>query len=329
MSQRRRRHRLLFFVAALLFVVPSGSALARTAHLNRVSLSMPRRIAQGDLVTISALTRPAETVCTLAVRYSNGEMQTGLGAAASRRGRAKFRFRVSRTATPGRATVTAQCRGAGVAQRTTLVVGSVLAAKITVVKTGYSVRNYPWGSGVSSYGVILRNTSPSEDALSVYTLVNFVGPDNKLVGSAGTTIQGIPAGQQFALGGDLTFPGAVPPIARLEVVVQIQNRQARSLKLPTINNLYIEPSIIDRNYVGAVDGEVSNDEPHLILQNTQLSAVVFDSGGNILGGGTGYSFGSLPPNAREFFKIQGGFGAVPMSKAASAMVSAVGNYASP
>ena len=290
---------------------------------------MPRRIAQGDLVTISALTRPAETVCTLAVRYSNGEMQTGIGAAASHRGRAKFRFRVSRTATPGRATVMAQCRGAGVAQRTTLVVGSVLAAKIAVVKTGFSVRNYPWGSGVSSYGVILRNTSPNEDALSVYTLVNFVGPDNKLVGSASTTIQGIPAGQQFALGGDLTFPGAVPPIARLEVVVQIQKRQARSLRLPTINNLYIEPSIIDPSYVGAVDGEVSNDEKSLILQNTQLSAVVFDSSGNILGGGTGYSFGSLPPSAREFFKIQGGFSAVPMNKAASAMVSAVGNYQAP
>jgi hypothetical protein len=290
---------------------------------------MPRRIAQGDLVTISALTRPAETVCTLAVRYSNGEMQTGIGAAASHRGRAKFRFRVSRTATPGRATVMAQCRGAGVAQRTTLVVGSVLAAKIAVVKTGFSVRNYPWGSGVSSYGVILRNTSPNEDALSVYTLVNFVGPDNKLVGSASTTIQGIPAGQQFALGGDLTFPGAVPPIARLEVVVQIQKRQARSLRLPTINNLYIEPSIIDPSYVGAVDGEVSNDEKSLILQNTQLSAVVFDSSGNILGGGTGYSLGSLPPSAREFFKIQGGFSAVPMNKAASAMVSAVGNYQAP
>jgi hypothetical protein len=232
-------------------------------------------------------------------------------------------------AAPGRATVTASCGGAGVAQRSTLVVGSVIPARIVVVKTGFSVRNYQFGGGVASYGVILKNASPGEDALNVYTLVNFVGPDNHLVGSAGTTLQGIPANQQFALGGDLTFPGSVPPISRLEVVVEIQKRQAHALRLPTISNLYIEPSIVDPSFVGAVDGEVSNDEPQLVLQNTQLSAVVFDGAGNILGGGTGYSSGSLPPAAREFFKIQGGFSAVPMSKAASAMVSAIGNYQSP
>jgi hypothetical protein len=324
MTSFRRSHLALpLAAAALVLVAPAG------ARSTSVGLTMPRRLAQGDLVTIVAVARPARpTACTLAVRYADGQLQPNIPAAGGT-GRIKWRFRVMGNAAPGRATITASCRGAGVAQRSALVVGSVIPARIVVVKTGFSVRNYPWGSGVASYGVILKNASPSEDALNVYTLVNFVGPDNHLVGSAGTTLQGIPANQQFALGGDLTFPGAVPPIARLEVVVEIQKRQARALKLPTISNLYIEPSIIDPTYVGAVDGEVSNDEPNLILQNTQLSAVVFDGDGNILGGGTGYSFGSLPPSAREFFKIQGGFGAVPMNRAASAMVSAIGNYQAP
>jgi hypothetical protein len=328
MTHRRRRHLFLPLAAAgLLLAAPVGTAVARPSS---VGLTMPRRLAQGDLVSITAVARPARpTACTLAVRYADGQTQPNIPAAGGSNGRVKWRFRVMGNAAPGRATVTASCRGAGVAQRTALVVGSVIPARIVVVKNGFSIRNYPWGSGVASYGVILKNASPGEDALSVYTLVNFVGPDNHLVGSASTTLQGIPANQQFALGGDLTFPGAVPAIARLEVVVQIQKRQTHSLRLPTITNLYIEPSIIDPSYVGAVDGEVSNDEPALVLQNTQLSAVVFDAGGNILGGGTGYSFGSLPPSAREFFKIQGGFGAVPMNRAASAMVSAIGNYQSP
>lgn len=325
---RSRRHLFLpLAAAALLLLAPGGTA---GAHTLNVGLTMPRRIAQGDLVSITAVARPARpTACTLAIRYADGQTQPNIPMATGAHGRVRWRFRVMGNAAPGRATVTASCGGAGVAQRTTLVVGSVIPARIVVEKTGFSVRNYQFGGGVASYGVILRNASPSEDALNVYTLVNFVGPDNHLVGSAGTTLQGIPATQRFALGGDLTFPGSVPPIARLEVVVVIQKRQAHTLKLPTISNLYIEPSIIDPSFVGAVDGEVSNDEPRLVLQNTQLSAVVFDGAGNILGGGTGYSSGTLPPSAREFFKIQGGFSAVPMSKAASAMVSAIGNYQSP
>ena len=57
--------------------------------------------------------------------------------------------------------------------------------------------------------------------------------------------------------------------------------------------------------------------------------MVFDANGNVLGGGSGYAFASLPPSAREFFKIERGLDAVPMSRAASAMVSAVGTYDTP
>ena len=49
--------------------------------------------------------------------------------------------------------------------------------------------------------------------------------------------------------------------------------------------------------------EVSNDDPRLVLRNAELSTVVLDAQGNVLGGGSGYAFASLPPNAREFFKI--------------------------
>ena len=41
----------------------------------------------------------------------------------------------------------------------------------------------------------------------------------------------------------------------------------------------------------------------------------------MIGGGTGTAFASLPPGAREFFKATSGFDAIPLSRAASAMVS--------
>ena len=206
-----------------------------------------------------------------------------------------------------------------------LVVGSVIPARITVVKDGYSIRTHQFGDGRVSYGVVLQNTSPNEDALQVYTLVNFVGPDGKLVGSATTTLPGIPAGQQFGLGGDISFFGSLPTLTRLEIVVEIGKRQKHALKMATISNIYIEPSVFEPAWVGAVDGEVSNSASALVLQNTSLSTVLFDAAGNVLGGGSGFAGASLPPGAREFFKISLG-NDIPASQAASAMVSAIGTY---
>jgi len=210
-----------------------------------------------------------------------------------------------------------------------LVVGSVIPARIDVVKDGYTVRTNPFGGGSISYGVILRNASPNQDALQVYALVNFVGADNKLVGSATTTVPGIPAVAQFALGGDVSFFGAPPTVARLEVVVQIGKRQAHSLKQPSIANVKIAASAFEPQWVGSVEGEVSNDERALVLQNTTLSTVILDAAGNVLGGGGGYASASLPPASREFFKIESGLRSIPFANAASAMVSAIGTYQQP
>ena len=54
-------------------------------------------------------------------------------------------------------------------------------------------------------------------------LVNFVVADNRLIGSATVRVGAIAAGQQHALGGELTFPGSAP-IHRLEIVVEVAKR---------------------------------------------------------------------------------------------------------
>jgi hypothetical protein len=318
-----RRH--FAAAATLLALLAPASAAARATGVRFAML--PKRFVQNGMTTVVVSVHPS-SVCSLAVRYADGQFQPDLKPAGSYNGRAKWTFRVSGGAAPGHATVTASCSLAGTSHRTVLVVGSVIPARIAVVKSGYSIRQPQFVGGRVSYGVILQNTSPNQDALQVYTLVNFVGPDSKLVGSATTNISGIPAGQQFALGGDLTFPGAVPPIARLEIVVHIERRQARALKMATISNIYLEPSNLEPGWLGAIDGEVSNPEVALLLENTSLSTVVFDASGNVIGGGSGFAFASLPPGAREFFKIMMG-NDIPMSNAASAMVSAIGTYKAP
>ena len=321
---KSRRH-LVAAAAALLAVLLPASAGARATSVRFASV--PKRFVQGGMTTVVASVRPAG-VCNLTVRFADGQFQPGLAPVGVSNGHAKWTFRVTGGAAPGRARVSVSCSPAGSASRTVLVVGSVIPARITVVKSGWSIRQPQFAGGRVSYGVILQNTSPNQDALQVYTLVNFVGPDSKLVGSATTNISGIPAGQQFALGGDLTFPGAVPPIARLEIVVHIDRRQPHALKMATISNLYLEPSQLEPGWLGAVDGEVSNPEAALLLENTSLSTVVFDAAGNVIGGGTGFAGAPLPPASREFFKVMMG-NDIPMSKAASAMVSAIGNYRSP
>jgi hypothetical protein len=327
------RRSLVAAAAGLLLLVLVGSAGARTfssGHATNLRFTaLARRWVQRDLITIGVSVRPSGVVCRLSVRYADGQYQPGLGPIGATNGQAKWKFRISGGVEPGRARVGVSCGRAGGASRTVLVVGSVIPARIVVVKNGYSIRQDPYGGGSVSWGVVLRNTSPNQDALDVYTLVNFVGPDNRLVGSATNNLSGIPAGKDFALGDNLSFFGGVPPISRLEVVVQIKKRQAHALKLPTVTNIRIYPDLFRPQYVGEVDGEVSNDDPRLILSNASLSTVVFDANGNVLGGGGGYAFASLPPSAREFFKINRGLDAIPMGKAASAMVSAIGTYNTP
>ena len=329
MTASRPAHlRRLAVVTLLAFVVSAGAAGARTERATSLHFTaLPHRLVQADRITVAVSVHPSNVLCTLSLRYADGRVQGG-GTVMARSGKAKWRFRLMGDAAPGHAGVTANCGRAGTVQRTVLVVGSVIPARIVVVKDGFSIRQQQFASPVS-YGVILRNTSPTQDALQVYCLVNFVGPDNRLVGSATTTVPGIPAGEQFALGGDLTFPGGVPDISRLEIVVQIQKRQAHALKLPTITSLSLAPSVFEPDWLGAVQGEVSNDKSGLELQNAQLSAVIFNGTGDVIGGGSGFASASLPPSAREFFKIENGFRAIPFGEAAGAMVSAVGTYVAP
>jgi hypothetical protein len=59
----------------------------------------------------------------------------------------------------------------------------------------------------------------------------------------------------------------------------------------------------------------------LTLQTAALSAVVLDSAGNVVGGGSGAASNSLPPGRRVVFKLSGGLGDIPVPKASSVLTA--------
>jgi hypothetical protein len=206
-----------------------------------------------------------------------------------------------------------------------MVIGSVIPAKITVVKQGFSQRLYTYGGSTASWGVILSNQSPDQDALDVKVLANFVMPDNRLIASATVRVASIPAGGTYVSGGSVSFSGA-PPIARLEIVAQIGRRDFAERLRPAIAEARPVPNPREPSWLGSVEGELQNDSPSKTLSRASIATVVLDAEGNILGGATGYASASLPPGARQFFKISSSLRAVPFDRIATTLVSVTPSY---
>lgn len=285
------------------------------------ALALSKRLAvEGELAAVSVSVRPPGVRCSLAARYADRSEERSLTSTKAEGGRASWNWRVPENIAAGAARATVSCGRAGAVSQRLVIVGSLTAPRITVDKQGFSVRSRRFIGSSVSYGLILRNQSSSQDALNVSVLVNFVMADDRLIGSASTTVPAVAAGSTYALGNSLTFPGAAP-VARLEVVVQVGSHKPRSLRFLATANIRMEPGVFDTAWVGGIDGELINDSLSVTLERASLSAVVFDAAGNVIGGGTGFALSSLPPGARLFFKVTLGVDAIPFERAASAVIS--------
>ena len=318
--------RLTAIAAAALVAVSAGSASARTAGIGFTFL--PRHVVQGTDAKISVSVRPAGVRCALAVRYHGGAVQGGLGTAVAAGGRASWTWHVPTDVQAGAALATVRCAHAGSVSRTIVVVGRLVEPKIDVMKQGFSIRPNSFGSGTRlSYGLILHNESGVRDALNINVQVNFVMADDHLLGTDNQHIDGIAAGTDWALGNSVSFPGAAP-IVRLEIVILVGSFQAQAIHVPTLANIHLVPQLFDPKWVGTIEGELQNTDPALTLRSALLSAVIFDSAGNILGGGGGMSFQALPPGARVTLQMSG-FDVIPFEQAASTMISITPSWQQP
>lgn len=289
---------------------------------------LPGHVVQGDQARLSASVRPAGARCTLAVVYRDGTKQQGLAPVAAAGGHAAWTWQVPTDVQAGPAQAVVRCTGAGSVKRALMIVGRLVEPRITVVKQGFSTRPNPGAGTRLSYGLVLHNGSAQKDALGVTVQTNFVLADNNLLGTDTQRIDGIAAGSDYAFGHMITFPGGAP-IARLEVVISVGRFAAHAMHGPTLANIHLLPGTFDPNWVGTVEGELQNTDPALTMRSANLSAVVFDSAGNIVGGGTGLALQALPPGAREFIRLASGLDAIPWDHAASTMVSVTSTWQQP
>ncbi len=325
MSNRRGLIAVVVMVAA----IAAGSASAASQWTLRFNF-VPQRAYQGQPAAVSVLVKPSSARCSLSVKYVDGSLQKGLGAVHASAGRAEWKWSRADAAPAGPARATVACGRSGSLSRLFVVVGGTLRhSKLTIVNSGYSQRpdRYDAGSSVS-YGVVLDNPSNTEDAQSVTVQINFIDATNHTLQSASNRISVVRAGSTFNLGGSQSLPTQTP-VVKLEIIVQTDSYKKAATHEPAVENVHIVPSTFEPNWVGEVDGDLVNDDPVNTLTNAQVYVVLFDSAGNVVGGGTGFMFATLPPGTRIYLSAAQGFSAVPTAKATTAAFTIVPTYKPP
>ncbi len=314
---------LRLFISSLLAALVAALAATSAAPAPAV-----KTLHRGQVLKI-ALTTRSYAVCAAIVHYADGGLQMGAPKHA-RDGQLAWSLIVPTNAALGVGHWTVRC-GIGIEKNGSFVVAAGGAAtgptgdapKIAIDKQGYSQRSDSFGTGSSvSFGLLLHNTSPTQDAMAVYVLVNMVAADGQLVGSFTRTVSLIAAGDTFAFGDSLQLRTQVA-VAKLEVTIRAGAHQLKQPHAtPEFANVRILPNTSDPGWVNEVDGELLNDTSTRTLASASLSIVLLDADGIPVGGGTGSTFSPLPAGSRIVFTAQSGFTAVPLVRALTPVVSA-------
>ena len=202
---------------------------------------------------------------------------------------------------------------------TTTTVPAPPPATVVVVSTGFSQQSSSANTDVD-YGIVLRNTSPDRDARNVQVTVNAVGAQNVVLDTNTSTVLTIPAGSTYYFGGRSFYSGSAVT-TRLDAVAQVGESVAKESTLPAPANVRLEPSSL-----GGVEvlGEVKNTAATPLSSFARITAVLFDSQGRVVGGGSGSLESDVPPGARIGFRLFAT--SVPPAGAASAQVSIEPEY---
>jgi hypothetical protein len=285
---------------------------------------LPQKTFQGQPASLSVTVRPSGVRCSALLRYADGSVQR-LTPVVARRNKAAWKWDVPAKVKLGSATATVTCARAGRVSRTFRVIGAPSApAKVIVQKSGFSQR-IRYNDRAVSYGVVLHNTSPENDALDVAVLINFIDSTNRVVATDTDQVDAVGAGSEFYLGGSTSIPDGTP-VSSLEIVTRIGSQAPKHKLGPPTSDVLVQESRFDEGWVGGVVGQILNDHPTMMLSSPRVSTVVFDSAGNVIGGTQGGSTSGLLPGVRAYFSASQGADSIPFDRAASAGVSVLGQY---
>ena len=319
--------------AALLALFALAMTAAAASAAPRVTAGMsPSLVHQGEKTTLAVRVRTGTRSCSATLHFSNGQRQT-LAPKRPRSGHVTFVAAIAGDAAVGEGRWAVSCNTGAVTTGTFVVVRSKSTAgdttpRVVVQKQGFSQRPDSHNTTTSelSFGVVLQNTSETDDAENVYVIVNMVAADGQLIASVAKTIPLVSAGSTFGYGDSMHLRTQVPATA-LEITIRVAAHEPKKVRVsPDLANVRIVPSQFDPGFVGEVDGELVNDNSPLTLQTAKISIVVLDASGTPIGGGTGYSTAALPPNSRFVFLAQQGFNPIPLGQAASVLISTTPTY---
>jgi hypothetical protein len=330
------------FAATLMFAfVATLAAAATTATAATSAPAAPGTVVHRGQPAHLTIRTSSRGQCAAEVVYSDGALQqTGIKSARS--GRVTWTIRIPTNASLGTARWTVRC-GIQFRQTGTWRVQPVTASgggagagggtasagpTVMVDKQGFSQRPDSYGGGSTfSYGLLLKNTSTSEDATQVYVLINFATESGALIGTVTRTIETIGADELYALG-DSAQLRTQAPVTKLEVTIRVMSHvHAKPRPMPHFANVRILAGENDPDYVAEVDGEVVNDTSPLTLTMAKLSVVLLDASGKIVGGGTGLVYSPLPSGSRMVFLAQTGFTGIPSSAAVVPIITVEPTYA--
>jgi hypothetical protein len=321
---------LLRTAALLVLTALALTASAASAGSAAATGISPSLVHQGQKTTLTAKVAK-NALCGAILQFSDGKMRTATPKRA-RKGHVSFVVQVPADAAVGQGRWTVNCTAGPSASGTFVVVTAKSTAgtatpRVVVVKQGFSQKPDAWGPGSHlSFGVVLHNDSATDDAANVYVIVNMVGSTGALIGSISKSIPLVQSGLDYAYGDSMALRTQAD-VTSLEISVRVGAHEPKTTRtVPDFANVRILPSQFDANYVSEVDGEIVNDNSPLTLMSVNLSIVVLDASGLPIGGGTGYSGAALPPNTRFVFLAQQGFDTIPLSKAASVVISAAPTY---
>jgi len=317
---------IVTMLSTLALGATAGASLAGPSASAATGLrftAFPKKGVPGKNAKVGILGAKAKDTCGLSVHYANGASQPGLRAIKVGPQNPLWTFRIPADAHAGTARITASCKATG--SLTGLLVVEALPLRIDVLKQGFSVKSQS-GRSTVSYGVVLANRSKTEDAQHVVVLVNFVNANDVLIGSKTTSVAAIPAASEYALGDYVSFQAAAP-VSRLEVVVRVTDKvPAVHTPVPGIANIRIVPDLRDPDWIGEVDADLSNASQDRVLKGGTIRVVVMNAAGEIVGGGSGSVFGTLPPGARQFVKVTQGVDSIGTTDAASARFTVEPRY---
>jgi hypothetical protein len=308
---------LLAVAATSALAVASAQARAQGVQVTLLS----RHVTQGDEQILDATTSRSAT-CSLSVRYANGHRQP-LGRFHAQRHHVEWAWLVPPQAAVGKAKARVACGGAG-ARTETFMVTRRPPSSVAVVQRGFTQLHNGRGGTNLSWGVALVNRS-REEARNVTVYANFIDAQGRLLLTDSVDVAGIAPGATY-YAGSVADTAGYPVATKLVPVLTSGPSTPETLVSPEVTNVQVFAGDGDGSAV--IDGDVTNDGTQPLAFDAVIFAVLFNSSGQIVGGGLAFPPYLLAPGAQGTFEVDTGPGGPPASSVSYARLSADPKYGS-